>query len=87
MHDSVKLESAGVPTAVIVQDGFKELALTKRKQMGLEALEPVIIPGQMTSRDVASKKGADAVDDVARWLTRGGSSTGAAEQAQAVAAR
>ena len=64
-----------------------ELALTKRKQMGLEALEPVVIPGQMTSRDIASKKGADAVDDVARWLTTGDSTTGAKEPAQAVAAR
>ena len=64
-----------------------ELALTKRKQMGLEALEPVVIPGQMTSREVASKKGADAVDDVARWLTKGGSTTEASEPVQTVAAR
>ena len=69
MHDAVKLEGAGIPAAVIVQEGFRELALMKRRQMGLEALEPVFIPGVLGSPEQARKKGEEASARVVEWLT------------------
>ena len=72
MHDSVTFEGAGVPTAVIVLDGFKELAMTKRRQMGLEALEPIIVPGSLTSREVAREKAEGAINGLVEWLMHGG---------------
>ena len=72
MHDSVKFEGAGIPTAVVVLDGFKELAMTKRRQLGLEALEPIIVPGSLTSKEVAQEKAAGAVNGVVEWLKHGG---------------
>ena len=59
---------------MIIEDGFKELAYAKRRQMGLESLEPIIIPGIMGSREEARGMADGAFDGVVEWLRRGAAS-------------
>ena len=59
---------------MIIEDGFKELAFAKRRQMGLESLEPVIIPGIMGSREEARGMADGAYPGVVEWLRRGAAS-------------
>ena len=59
---------------MIIEDGFKELAFAKRRQMGLESLEPIIIPGIMGSREEARGMADGAFEGVVEWLRRGGTS-------------
>ena len=87
MHDAVKLESAGIPAAVIVLEGFKELAYTKRRQMGLEELDPIIVTHVQGSREKFHGLGDEAIDDVASWLTRGTLASAPAKKAAAGASR
>ena len=49
MHDSVMLESAGRPTAVIVTSEFVLEAETQRNALGMTALEPVVITHPLSS--------------------------------------
>lgn len=77
---------------MIIEEGFKELAFAKRRQMGLESLEPVIIPGIMGSREEARDMADGAYAGVVEWLRRGGTSrerreeTGAESKARAAGA-
>ena len=59
---------------MIIEDGFKELAYAKRRQMGLESLEPIIIPGIMGSREEARGMADGAYAGVVEWLRRGAAS-------------
>ena len=59
---------------MIIEDGFKELAYAKRRQMGLESLEPIIIPGIMGSREEARGMADGAFEGVVEWLRRRGTS-------------
>ena len=59
---------------MIIEDGFKELAFAKRRQMGLESLEPIIIPGIMGSREEARGMADGAYAGVVEWLRRGAAS-------------
>ena len=43
MHDAVALEEEGIPTAVIVTEGFLQEAYAQRSALGMEGLDPVII--------------------------------------------
>ena len=49
MHDSVMLESAGRPTAVIVTSEFVLEAETQRDALGMTGLEPVVITHPLSS--------------------------------------
>jgi hypothetical protein len=49
MHDSVLLESAGRPTAVIVTSEFVVEAETQRDALGMAGLEPVVITHPLSS--------------------------------------
>ncbi len=49
MHDSVMLESAGRPTAVIVTSEFVVEAETQRDALGMTGLEPVVITHPLSS--------------------------------------
>jgi len=49
MHDSVDLESHGLPTAVIVTSEFLLEARTQRDALGMTALEPVVIAHPLSS--------------------------------------
>ena len=71
MHDAVKLESAGLPAAVVIEEGFKELAFAKRRLMGLEALTPIIIPGHMGTREGARQQAEAAVAGIVQWVRHG----------------
>jgi hypothetical protein len=43
MHDGIRLEDAGVPTAVIVTTEFVHEAELQRTALGLESIHPVVI--------------------------------------------
>ena len=49
MHDSVMLESAGRPTAVIVTSEFVLEAETQRDALGMTGLDPVVIAHPLSS--------------------------------------
>ena len=49
MHDTVALESAGRPTAVIVTSEFVLEAETQRDALGMTALQPVVIAHPLSS--------------------------------------
>ena len=49
MHDSVMLEAAGRPTAVIVTDEFKLEAETQRDALGMTGLDAVVIDHPLSS--------------------------------------
>jgi hypothetical protein len=49
MHDSVMLEAAGRPTAVIVTSEFVLEAETQRDALGMTGLEPVVITHPLSS--------------------------------------
>jgi hypothetical protein len=43
MHDGIRLEEAGVPSAVIVTTEFVNEAKLQRSALGLESIRPVVI--------------------------------------------
>ncbi|MDA1097931.1 MAG: hypothetical protein O2967_03010 [Proteobacteria bacterium] len=43
MHDSVQLETLGVPTAVVVTSEFLHEAHVQRAALGMNDLDPVVI--------------------------------------------
>ena len=49
MHDTVMLESKGLPTAAIVTTEFVLEAETQRDALGLRGLEPVVIAHPLSS--------------------------------------
>ena len=49
MHDSVTLEAAGCPTAVIVTKEFKLEAETQRDALGMTGLDAVVIDHPLSS--------------------------------------
>jgi len=49
MHDSVMLETAGRPTAVVVTTEFKLEAETQRDALGMTGLDAVVIDHPLSS--------------------------------------
>ena len=49
MHDSVMLEAAGRPTAVIVTNEFVVEAATQRDALGMTGLDPIVIAHPLSS--------------------------------------
>jgi hypothetical protein len=56
---------------VVILDYFTSLAKAKRRQMGLEALEPVVVPGPLGAGEHAAGRGEMAMAGVVEWITRG----------------
>ncbi len=83
MHDGISFETDGIPAAVVVLDVFKELAFMKRRQLGRENFEPIILPGYIGVPEVNRAKAEEAYPGVIQWLTQGTLSPKAAQPAAA----
>lgn len=63
MHDGVSLEQLGVPTAVIVTETFLHEARVQRAALGMEGVEPAVIPhplSTLSDGEIASRAAAAA---------------------------
>ena len=72
MHDTVRLEAAGRPTAVIVTSEFVLEAATQRDALGMSALEPVVITHPLSSLtdEEIGRRIEQALPQIERtWLT------------------
>ena len=72
MHDGVRLEAAGHPTAVIITTEFLHEAEVQRDALGMHDLAPVVIDHPLsTLTDAEFEKRAlqAARQSVAIWLT------------------
>ena len=69
MHDAIGLEAMGVPTAVIVLEGFQQLANSTRKLLGRGDLALVVVPGTLASPAVARAMADDALPQIVQRLT------------------
>jgi hypothetical protein len=72
MHDTVMLESKGLPTAAIVTTEFVLEAETQRDALGMTGLEPVVIAhplSSLTNTEIAERI-SEALPQIERvWLT------------------
>jgi hypothetical protein len=72
MHDTVELESRGLPTALIITTEFQLEAQVQRDALGMTALDPVVIAHPLSSLtdDEIAQRAAQAVPQIqAVWLT------------------
>ena len=71
MHDSVALESRGIPTVPIATDEFRTAARIQASRLGRPDLEAVFVPHPIqdqTATEIAAR--ADAVvDEIVERLT------------------
>lgn len=73
MHDSIGLESLGVPTAVIVTSEFLHEARVQRAALGMEGLNPVVIRhplSSLTEEEIQGRAEEALSQVVATWLGR-----------------
>lgn len=68
MHDAIRLETMGRPTAVIVTTVFLHEAEVQREALGMNALEPVVVthPLSTLSPEQLEARAAEALDQVIR---------------------
>ena len=72
MHDTVELESRGLPTALIITTEFQLEAQVQRDALGMAALDPVVITHPLSSLtdDEIAGRAAQAVPQIQSvWLT------------------
>ena len=72
MHDSVELESRGLPTAIIITSEFQLEAQVQRDALGMTALAPVVIQHPLSSLtdEQIAQRAAQAVPQIQSvWLT------------------
>jgi hypothetical protein len=63
MHDGISLEQLGVPTAVIVTEVFLHEAHVQRAALGMEGVEPAVIPhplSTLSDEEIAARAAAAA---------------------------
>ena len=63
MHDGVSLEQLGVPAAVIVTEAFLHEAHVQRAALGMEGVEPAVIPhplSTLSDEEIAGRAAAAA---------------------------
>lgn len=75
MHDAIRLEAAGTPTAVIVTTVFVHEANVQREALGMTELEPVIVthPLSTLSSEELDRRAGEAIDQVLKaWGASGG---------------
>ena len=73
MHDGVRLETLGRPTAVVVTSEFLREAEVQRAALGMDALVPAVIQHPLSTLTEAEieTRAADAAAQAARiWLGR-----------------
>lgn len=72
MHDTVRLEQRGVPTAVVVTAAFLEEAEVQRAALGADDLDPVVIthPLSTLSEEGIEDRAREAAAQFERVLTR-----------------
>lgn len=76
MHDAIRLEEAGVPTAVIVTTVFLHEAHVQREALGMVDLDPVVVahPLSTLSEDELDQRAREALEQITRtWLGNGAS--------------
>ena len=68
MHDAIRLEAAGVPTAVIVTTVFEHEAHVQREALGMVDIEPVVVshPLSTLSPEQIDERAREAVGQVLR---------------------
>lgn len=68
MHDAIRLEAAGIPTAVIVTTVFEHEAQVQREALGMLELEPVIVthPLSTLSNEQLDARAGEALEQVVR---------------------
>ena len=68
MHDAVRLEAAGKPTAVIVTTEFVHEAHVQREALGMIDLEPVVVTHPLSTLSVEQldERARQAFDQVAK---------------------
>ncbi len=73
MHDGISLERLGVPTAVIVTETFLHEAHVQRAALGMEGVEPAVIPHPLStlSDDEIAGRAAAAAPQVKKILLGG----------------
>ena len=78
MHDTVRLEQRGVPTAVVVTAAFLEEAEVQRAALGADDLDPVVIthPLSTLSEEGIEARAREAAAQLERVLTRPGGGAG-----------
>lgn len=72
MHDTVELETRGLPTALIITSEFQLEAQVQRDALGLRALEPVVIEhplSSLTDAEIAQRALESLPQIAAVWLT------------------
>ena len=72
MHDTVELETRGLPTAMIITSEFQLEATVQRDALGMTALDAVVIEHPLSSLtdDEIAQRAAEALPQIkAVWLT------------------
>ena len=72
MHDTVELETRGLPTAMIITTEFQLEAQVQRDALGMSALDPVVIEHPLSSLtdDEIAQRAAQALPQIQSvWLT------------------
>ena len=66
MHDAVRLEAAGIPTAVIVTTEFLHEAHMQREALGMRDLDPVVVahPLSTLSNEQLDARAREAFDQI-----------------------
>jgi len=73
MHDGIRLEAAGRPTAIVITTEFLHEAEVQRDALGIHDLAPVVIdhPLSTLTDDEIDKRAQQAADQSAAvWLGR-----------------
>jgi hypothetical protein len=73
MHDGVRLEASGRPTAVVVTTEFLHEAEVQRAALGMEALVPAVIQhplSTLTEAEIETRAADAAAQAVRIWLGR-----------------
>lgn len=68
MHDAIRLETSGIPTAVLVTTVFLHEAKVQREALGMTAIEPVVVthPLSTLSSEQLDARAAEALEQVVR---------------------
>ena len=72
MHDAIRLETSGVPTAVLVTTVFLHEAKVQREALGMKDIEPVVVthPLSTLSSEQLDERAAEALEQVVRAWSR-----------------
>jgi hypothetical protein len=78
MHDAIRLETSGVPTAVLVTTVFLHEAKVQREALGMNEIEPVVVthPLSTLSSEQLDERAAEALEQIIRAWGGSGSGSG-----------